>query len=120
MDTVLYLLMFVCLGLVLVWYVANEIAGADGDYGLLSVLKAEIDDAALKISRYRPKARVARPRGRAVPFREVYVEPTPAYREIEGPVRRYRNRDALALYRNREDAAKYVERESRYRPVTSG
>ncbi|MEM6413670.1 MAG: hypothetical protein AAF720_03335 [Pseudomonadota bacterium] len=45
MDSIVYILSFVCLGLVLSWYIGNENAGADGTRGLLALTPDEPTDA---------------------------------------------------------------------------
>lgn len=48
MDIVWMLAMAACLGLVLYWYIANEIAGDDGEQGVLALRPDTLDEAASK------------------------------------------------------------------------
>jgi hypothetical protein len=58
MDSLLFIAIIVCLGLVVVWYVVNESARAKGEKGFLAIAP---DKREIEAPSYREKKRVARP-----------------------------------------------------------
>lgn len=64
MDGLLFISAIVCLGLVVVWYVVNQSAGASGEKGFLGIAR---DKREIEAPSYREKKRAARPSGDSLP-----------------------------------------------------
>lgn len=103
MDTLFFILMLACLGLVLGWYVANEATGGRGGAGLLAIRDDDAADAA-KPS-YRNKRRLQPPaRGAGA----AQATPTFAARAVDG----YKEKDEPG-YRETGSPPRYGEKPPR-------
>lgn len=111
MDTLLYLLIFVCLGIVAAWYVGNEIFQARGGWGPLAIrdLIEGQTAAAEDEPRYKFKDRVEpQPAQVAASGVADAQAPRPGARFREKGPRGFRDRDE-ARYRSRGPLPRFGE-----------
>ncbi len=101
MDAILFIAMFVCLGIVAGWYVGNEVNGAKGQWGLLSIRDGRMGAEAPPARRYFAKQRVEIERSRPTfnhPETDDEAEGAARYRDADGA--KFRDKDEKS-YRSR-------------------
>lgn len=97
MDSIEFILVLFVLAIIVRWYVANEVSGAEGGDGLLAIADPQ---TARPETRYRVKSRTAPFRGHT-PIRQTLAD-QPAYkRRDDKTTRRYSARDDNSRYRDR-------------------
>lgn len=107
MDSILFILVLVCLLLVAGWYVGAEMRGDKGERGLLGVLSQLRGERPKESAGYREKRRPAADSGRT-PERGSGDEEAPAY-TAPGEAKRFREKEEPG-YRTRGPLPRFGER----------
>lgn len=99
MDAILYIAMFVCLGLVAGWYVGNEVRGAKGAWGFLAIREVRTDaDRPTRSYTLKERAEISRTRPTFDVAPEALGDTRSRYREAERG--KFRDKDEPS-YRSR-------------------